>query len=94
MLINLEEGLKLSSKLRATPLHKFEKISQDGSAIGEKIFNEILKIYIDLDAEKPIKYLGALSLGDQLAIAINEIYKNNLSIEKYQAEISSINSLI
>lgn len=94
MLVNLEEGLKLSSKLRATSLHKFEKISEDGASIGEKIFNEILKIYLDLDAGKPIKYLGALALGDQLAIAISEIYKNNLLVEKYQAQINSINNLI
>jgi hypothetical protein len=94
LIVNLEEGLKLSSKLRATPLHKFEKINEDGTSIGEKIFSEILKIYIDLNAEKPIKYAGPLALGDQLAIAISEIYKNNLLFEKYQPQISSINNLI
>ncbi len=94
MVINLEESVKLSSKLRALALYKFNKKVENNLTLGETIFNEIASIFTELAAIKPIKYLGPASLGDQLAVAISEILRTNSFIENYQPQLRKISNLI
>jgi hypothetical protein len=92
--MDFSDSLKLSEKLRSVSFSKLDKYDDNQTTVGEKIFYEISEIFRHIDKTKSINYLGAQTLGDQLAVAIKEIKKSNLAIEPIEQNLLKINSLI
>lgn len=80
--------------LRSATLSKLNRYYDAQTTVGEKIFYEISEIFRYIAKTKSINYLGAQVLGDQLAVAIKEINKNNLAIKPVEQNLLKINSLI
>jgi hypothetical protein len=92
--MDFSDSLKLSEKLRSVSLAKLNRHDDNKTTVGEKIFHEISEIFRAIDETKSINYLGAQTLGDQLAVAIKEIKKSNIAIEPIEKNLLKINSLI